>query len=254
MKNNFCVYVHRRGDDNSIFYVGEGSLRRPGASCKYTRSKSWKTVVAQAGGFNYEILELGLSKEQAQTLEKEIIKKLRDEGINLINTHVNTQPLQIDKSLLEELRNTFEYSCESKSGLIWKNGRFVGKQAGCITTINGKAYWKVVFKGRAFRVHRIIVAITSSIAIQANDVINHIDGDGLNNQILNLQVCDQATNMKKVNTKNNPHQGVSFHKRSNSWQARWQENSKQKCKSFSVKKFGENAFYLALSHRKESST
>jgi hypothetical protein len=29
---------------------------------------------------------------------------------------------------------------------------------------------------------------------------------------------------------------------------------KQKCKSFSVKKFDENAFYLAVSHRKESST
>ena len=104
-----------------------------------------------------------------------------------------------------------------------------------------------------FKVHRL-VAEAFIPNPENKPYVNHIDGDSLNNQILNLQVCNQATNMKNVNTKNSQHQGVSFHKRSNSWQARWQENSKQKCKSFSVKKFGENAFYMALNHRKESST
>lgn len=254
MSNNFCVYVHRRSDDNSIFYVGEGSLRRPSANCKYTRSKLWHSIVEQAGGFNYEILERGLSKEQAQILEKDVINKLRGDGIALINTCNNTQPLGIDETLLEELCSNFDYSDKSESGLIWKNGKHTGKRAGCQTTINGKSYWKVALNGRALRIHRIIVAITFRITLQANEVVNHIDGNGLNNQITNLQVCDQNTNMKNVNTRNNPHQGVSFNKRNNAWQARWQENSKQKCKSFSIRKFGDDAFYLALKHRQESST
>lgn len=67
MKNNCCVYRHRRLDTNEVFYIGiAGNKYRP-----YTfkdRTLFWKRIVNKAG-YKVEIIAEGLNWDQASELE-----------------------------------------------------------------------------------------------------------------------------------------------------------------------------------------
>jgi hypothetical protein len=71
MANDKVVYLHRKKTDNSIFYVGMGSLKR--AYCKQ-RSEWWNRIVSKHG-YTVEIYKDGLTKEEAFELEIELISK-----------------------------------------------------------------------------------------------------------------------------------------------------------------------------------
>jgi len=76
------VYLHRRKDDNSIFYVGMGDLKR--AYCKKSRSAEWIEEVEK--GYVVDIFKSGLSKKEAFELEKSLISEI---GLsNLVNKTV----------------------------------------------------------------------------------------------------------------------------------------------------------------------
>lgn len=241
--NKYCVYIHKRKDTQCIFYVGHGTLRRPSSSCKYTRSKIWLNTVAQAGGFSFEILYKNLTKSKAIEIENKLIEELP----NLINSKTNRNPRNISEKDFELIRTKLSYDENSPSGLIWK---YNNKVAGTIKTTNGKQYWKVVVGNKNYRVHRIVVLLNSKY-INRFLVVDHIDGNGLNNKIENLRVCTQEENMKSVNTKKSDTQGVSYNGTYNYWVARWQENGNQKSKTFSCKKYGyDKAKKLALEYRK----
>lgn len=237
--NKYCVYIHKRQDNGEIFYVGHGTIRRPVASCKYTRSNAWLATVEKAGGFCFEIISTNLSKIEAQNLESDLIIKYS----NLINSKTNRNPREIDLNLILD---KVAYDESSLSCLIWKT---TGKAAGSITTINNKKYWKVRISGRVYRVHRLIVLL-NKLYLTKDLVVDHLDGNSLNNKLSNLRVCTQEENMKLVNTKNSDIQGVSYNKVYRYWVARWQENNAQKSKTFSIKKFGfDIAKQLALEYR-----
>lgn len=107
----YCVYIHRRKDNNEIFYVGHGTDRRPSASCKYTRSVAWLSTVDKAGGFYFEVILNNLSKTEAQAAEAELILKYD----NLINSKINRNPRDID---LDLNLDWVAYDESSPSGLI----------------------------------------------------------------------------------------------------------------------------------------
>lgn len=71
MENNKVVYIHRKKTDNSVFYVGMGSLKR--AYCKQ-RNEWWNRVVDKYG-YIVEIYKQGLTQEEAFKLEIELIAK-----------------------------------------------------------------------------------------------------------------------------------------------------------------------------------
>jgi len=71
MKNNKVVYLHKKKTDNSIFYIGMGSLKR--AYCKQ-RTEWWNRVVDKYG-YIIEIYKDGLTQEQAFELEIELIDR-----------------------------------------------------------------------------------------------------------------------------------------------------------------------------------
>jgi hypothetical protein len=82
------VYIHKRNDNNQIFYVGIGSdtdYKR--ASDKKSRNRYWNFIVKKVG-FKFEIIEDNLSWEDASEREKYWIKiygrKDLNEGI-LVN-------------------------------------------------------------------------------------------------------------------------------------------------------------------------
>lgn len=67
--NNTVVYIHRRKDTNTIFYVGIGSPTRP-----YTRRKNkmWLGIVKKYG-YEVEVLYKGLPFDEACILERYLI-------------------------------------------------------------------------------------------------------------------------------------------------------------------------------------
>lgn len=71
MESNKVVYIHRKKTDNSVFYVGMGSLKR--AYCKQ-RNEWWNKVVDKHG-YIVEIYKDGLTQEEAFELEIELIAK-----------------------------------------------------------------------------------------------------------------------------------------------------------------------------------
>lgn len=242
MEQKYCVYLHRRKDNNQVFYVGEGTIRRVKASCKYTRSKLWLATVEQAGGFTYEIVADNLNKQEAQNLENLLINQYP----SLINSSTNRHPRDLSDEEIELLKSNFKYCPKSPSGLIRINGKIAGRKV----TVNNKSYWKVLLNGTTYRVHRVIMVLMIG-RLSKEDVVDHINGNGLDNTIENLRVCSQKENMQNVNTKNSENQGVKYCKRDDSWVAQWQENCKQKQKYFSVKKHGfEKARQLATEYRK----
>lgn len=244
----FCVYAHRRLDTREIFYIGEGTKRRPKAACKYTRGKRWLQVVQDAGGFTIEILEDNLSKQEAQDLEKKYIDTHRD---ILINSDKNTQPTDM---ILSDFIDSFEYDESSPTGLIWKTGRSKGKPAGRVHNNNGKQYWKLCFKNRTFRVHRVIMLLVTG-EIDKSKVVDHIDGNGLNNNISNLRICTQLENMQNIvstrHTSDVGVVGVKYSERNNSFIANLTMNGIYYSKSFSCLKYGhEIALEMAINYRK----
>lgn len=95
----------------------------------------------------------------------------------------------------------------SPSGLVWavRPGRSVqvGQIAGCL--YQGK-YYRILFKGKRYLAHRIIWEMQNG-PIPDNMLIDHIDGNSLNNTIINLRLAthpENNYNRKKLSNKRLP--------------------------------------------------
>jgi hypothetical protein len=82
MNNVYYVYIHRRGDNNEVFYVGKGKGNR--IKQRDGRNIYWKNIVNKHG-YTYEIVEKELSEDSAFDLEIELIKFYRESGHKLVN-------------------------------------------------------------------------------------------------------------------------------------------------------------------------
>lgn len=78
----FYVYLHRRKDNNEVFYVGKGTGDR--AHRKGKRSQYWSRVAAKYG-YYVEFIEKDMSEQCAFDLEIETIKFYRDNNHELCN-------------------------------------------------------------------------------------------------------------------------------------------------------------------------
>ena len=108
--------------------------------------------------------------------------------------------------------------------LYWRENRGTkmkaGDKAGSVSCNRpGLQYWKVEVCGKAYLAHRIIFLMHRGYLPEQ---IDHIDGNGLNNDVENLRAATNAQNGRnrgapKHNTSG--FKGVSWHKKSNKWQA-----------------------------------
>jgi hypothetical protein len=78
----FCVYVHRRKDNNAIFYVGKGSYHR--ACNRSMRNRHWKFIEAKYGR-TVEIVQWFDTEQEAFDHELFLIQSLRVFGAKLAN-------------------------------------------------------------------------------------------------------------------------------------------------------------------------
>jgi hypothetical protein len=93
-------------------------------------------------------------------------------------------------------------------------------------------------------------------AVNDETVINHFDGNGLNNSIDNLEITDQKTNMRNCKKQSNNTSNVTgvqlyFDSYNNKcYLSQYSDlTGKIKRKRFSFKKYGENAYQLACEYR-----
>ena len=188
----YYVYIHKRKDNNVVFYVGKGSGDR--RYSKYNRSSDWHRVVSTCGGFYSEVLVENLEENDSLMTESFFIQNPPTDW-QLTNKYVNS-PLDYDLNWSER----FYYDSTSPSGLRHtgnyklEKGTVAGYQK---FYSNGKPQeWTIRVGKNTYRAHRVIAALFSW---DINDyVINHIDSNPHNNCINNLEVCTRLQNMQRT--------------------------------------------------------
>lgn len=255
MRKDFYVYLHKTLDGR-VFYVGKGRGKR--AWSKKSRSKQWYKISTQ--GYLVEMYQENISEKDALELESDLIRITPD----IINTKIHTTVS------FDDYAEYFIYDPNSPSGLTRTKGilcgrgysREVGEIGPCgfiETGGDGYKQWVVGFKNKHAKVHRIIWQLFHG-EIQHGFVVDHLDGNSLNNNILNLRVVTKAKNSRNSKIdKNNTSGvvGVSLHKTNNGKSSYWRGaycslDENRVYKYFSIDKLGhDEAFLMACSWRTE---
>lgn len=255
MKNDYYVYLHKTLD-GKVFYVGKGRAKR--AWKTFGRSKLWKDT--SANGYLVEIYADNLLEKDALEIENRLIKTLDD----LVNTHISN-PVEFD-----DYSEYFVYDPESPSGLTRIKGVLGGKgytqekgkigPCGTITARQGgDQHWGIRFKKRTLLVHRIVWELVNE-KIPRGFVVDHIDGNALNNRIENLRLITQeenSRNAKRAKDNSSGVTGVCFQPAGERNSAKWlayftNKEGKQIIKHFLVREFGnDEAFRLACEWREQ---
>lgn len=219
IKLRHYVYAHLLNGE--IKYVGIG--RNTDESDNYYRAYNFEKTARTAEWFEVfssekpevVILEDNLSYTDAIYLENYIFHSCRDNLVNICEPRPNRE---LDFDLFNE---HFYVDETSPSGLRLKskhrnNSRQkVGDVVGTHTTpsraSSNKVYWRVKLNSVGYLAHRIVYLLTYG-SIDSEMVINHIDGNGLNNKIENLeQVSQRVNSYKRIRKDNNVgHPGISY--------------------------------------------
>lgn len=102
--------------------------------------------------------------------------------------------------------------------------RLMGRIAG---TVDKNGYRVLTFKKRMYKVHRMVWFVEKH-HLPAGAVIDHINGDLLDNRIENLRLVSHTTNMRNTyRHRAGKLLGCGFHKASNSWRAFARINGRQ---------------------------
>lgn len=253
-ENNKCVYLHVDGE-YIVRYVGSGTEHRAYITCANSdRGERYKLFVETNGKLEVKIVANGLTKVQAEDLERELFDKYIETALN--HRRPNSAK-EVTKEIFDE---HLYYSESSKSCLRWKTDRVVGNygsvkmkadsEAGSLTSTG---YYAIKLKGKNYQAHRI-VCVLHGFEIDGF-VIDHLDHNRANNKISNLRVVSQKENnqnssIRSDNTSGT--QGVKYHKRHDQWVATWYEDGEQKFKHFPIKNFAssEEALQFAAEYRK----
>jgi hypothetical protein len=160
------------------------------------------------------------------------------------------------------------YSEDSPSGLKWKidiyySGLFGGSAIKCTKGANAGSVsdgrWNFKYQQQVYRASRVIWEITNG-AIPPDMVVDHEDGNALNNNILNLRVVPQTVNNRNRAKSSNNKTGtcgvttmVVKDKKYGTFEyysANWYNGGIMKTKRFSIAKLGrDKAYELACLHR-----
>lgn len=237
MSKNYYVYAHFdiNGD---VFYIGKGTAKR--AWQKTNRSSGWNEVAEK--GYTVEIITKDLTSSEAIELESAMISYYKEKGklINKVTKHEGT----VIK--YEDAVKVFKYDVDSPSCLVRISKTFngighVGKigHAGYLTAPKSKKmkrYWRVKLGLKGLMAHRVVWVLCNRTDLNPEVIIDHIDGDSLNNNIDNLRACTLSENNKNVqplsNNTESGYTGIYWDSDADRWRVKWSFNYKNKSKSF----------------------
>lgn len=166
----------------------------------------------------------------------------------------------------QSLHDLFIYDETSPSCLRHKrtpkNRRVLaGDPAGNVVRYKNGQYWAVKVGSKQILAHRVIWMMHKNVQMKAEQIIDHKDGNGLNNRITNLRIADKAINGRNMRKKINCSIvcGVSFrearpHKGASSAYVAYVTNlsGSRKTRHFSTMKYGkESALVMAKLWRDE---
>jgi hypothetical protein len=143
---------------------------------------------------------------------------------------------------LEELKEYFDYNPDT--GIItWKkttNQRIkVGEEAGCLNVQTKNIVYRCIkFNHSGYKTHRLAYYMYHGID-PLEKLVDHEDGNGLNNKIKNLRLATTPENgrnrrLQKTNTSGIT--GVHWNKRRKKWEAHIKVNFKKKWLGYFVNK------------------
>lgn len=126
---------------------------------------------------------------------------------------------------VERLRECFNYSDGNLVRKITTGGKSV--EGSIVTNVGNNGYLRVTIDGKTIGVHKIIFAICKGYI---PDIIDHLDGNPLNNKIENLEdstIERNAKNKKRGINNTSGNVGVMWHSRDKVWMAAIKSNKKQ---------------------------
>ena len=217
------MYVHKYNGD--IVYVGSGSERRP--LSKTNRCQEHLEVFDK---LEIEIIADNLSTQEANRIEQELLNSLTFD--NLFNKRKEIYPT---KELSFNYLNEFlYYDEESPTYLRWKCDRKKIKKDAVAGTRLSTGYMQVQLNSRFYLCHRVIFCLMHKSDLSPSDVVDHIDGNRMNNRIENLRTVSQSFNSRnrkhRVSTKTGLQNITDC---DNCISVQWRENGVQENKRFS---------------------
>lgn len=193
----FCVYVHCRAVDDSIFYVGQGRPKRAMKLVQGGRSEQYAEIISKEDCYA-KIIKDGLTKVEAEDLEEQMIAELFAKGIKL----ANKMTVASRASHLRREDFPFLAYCENTLGnLVWSedryagllNGRYLKTKAGSRASSLNKTTGYCSFRNTM--AHRIVYTLVHG-ECPSDKQINHINGIKHDNRIENLELVTVSENAK----------------------------------------------------------
>lgn len=238
--NRFCVYLHKRKEDQTVVYIGHGRNDPVKPRFKDKTNRSTRHLDEWDDLEKIVIID-HLSKEDATNLENDLLNDISNlskyyQDFKFIEFYnIQKKSSYTFKISYEYIKTKVKIDEESPSGLSWilenkqsfKDRLFAG-------TKDNNGYWRVSIDKIFYKVHRLVMCLKLQSDLDTNLVVNHKDSNPSNNSVSNLELVSQSENVrkKKINRNNTSgYTGISWKESRNCWLVRYYEKSgKEICK------------------------